>query len=96
LDEASSREDGERGLRTLVGEFADQGYAAAAACLAVDLEALTVHLRYPLKQRRFWRSMKLTRLCGAEHRAGLWRVRDYAEPASRCSAKCSLAEALAG
>jgi transposase-like protein len=37
----------------------DHGYAAAAACLADDLEALTVHLRYPLKHRRVWRSTNL-------------------------------------
>ncbi len=59
LDEASSREDGERRLRTLVGELADSGYTAAAACLADDLEALTVHLRYPLRHRRVWRSTNL-------------------------------------
>jgi putative transposase len=33
--------------------------AAAAACLADDLEALTVHLGYPLKHRRVWRSTNL-------------------------------------
>jgi len=59
LDEATSCEDGERRLRRLVGELADGGYAAAAACLADDLEALTAHLRYPLKHRRVWRSTNL-------------------------------------
>jgi len=59
LEEASSLEEGERRLRTLVGELADHGYTAAAACLADDLEALTVHLRYPLKHRRVWRSTNL-------------------------------------
>jgi putative transposase len=59
LDEADSPQDGERRLRTLIGELADQGYAAAAACLADDLEALTVHLRYPRKHRRVWRSTNL-------------------------------------
>jgi transposase-like protein len=59
LDEASSQLDGERRLRTLVGELADAGYSAAAACLADDLEALTVHLRYPRKHRRVWRSTNL-------------------------------------
>lgn len=59
LDEADSQVDGERRLRTLVGELADAGYAAAAACLADDLEALTVHLRYLLKHRRVWRSTNL-------------------------------------
>ncbi|MBX6370263.1 MAG: hypothetical protein IRZ04_20010, partial [Rhodospirillales bacterium] len=32
--------------------LADQGCPSATACLADDLEALTVHLRYPLKNRR--------------------------------------------
>jgi putative transposase len=59
LDEADSAKDGERRLRKLVGELADQGYASAAACLADDLEALCVHLRYPRKHRRVWRSTNL-------------------------------------
>jgi transposase-like protein len=59
LDEADSPQDGERRLRTLIGELADQGYAAAAACLADDLEALCAHLRYPRKHRRVWRSTNL-------------------------------------
>ncbi len=56
LDEADSQQDGERRLRTLLSELADQGYAPAAACLADPLDALTVHLRYPLKHQRVWRS----------------------------------------
>ncbi len=59
LDEADSRQDRERRLRKLVGELADQGYDSATACLADDLQALTVHLRYPLKHRRVWRSTNL-------------------------------------
>ncbi|MGH3084063.1 MAG: IS256 family transposase [Gaiellaceae bacterium] len=59
LDEATGKEDGERRLRELVGELADQGFASAAACLADDLEALCVHLGYPLKHRRRWRSTNL-------------------------------------
>ena len=59
LDEATSAEDGERRLRKLVGTLADQGYAAAAACLGEDLQALCAHLRYPLKHRRVWRSTNL-------------------------------------
>jgi len=59
LDEATSQQDGQRRLRALVGELADHGYASAAACLTDDLEALTVHLRYPLKHRRVWRSTNL-------------------------------------
>jgi len=48
LDEATGQRDGEHRLRELVGWLADQGFASAAACLADDLEALCVHLRYPL------------------------------------------------
>jgi putative transposase len=59
LDEATGKEDGERRLRELVGELSDQGFESAAACLADDLEALCVHLRYPLKHRRRWRSTNL-------------------------------------
>ena len=51
LDEAESRADGERRLRELVGWRSDQGFASATACLADDLGALCVHLRYPLKHR---------------------------------------------
>jgi hypothetical protein len=51
--------EGERRLRTPVGELADAGYTAAAACLADELQALTVHLRYPVKHRRVWRSTNL-------------------------------------
>jgi putative transposase len=59
LDEAGSKRDGERRLRALVGWLADQGFSSAAACLADDLEALCVHLDYPLKHRRRWRSTNL-------------------------------------
>ncbi len=59
LDEAEAVEDGERRMRRLIGELDDGGYAAAAACLADDLDALLVHLRYPLRHRRKWRSTNL-------------------------------------
>jgi putative transposase len=35
------------------------GYTAAARCLADDLHALVVHLRYPPRHRRRWRSTNL-------------------------------------
>jgi transposase-like protein len=35
------------------------GYTAAARCLADDLDALVVHLRYPARHRRRWRSTNL-------------------------------------
>ncbi|MCA1700248.1 MAG: IS256 family transposase [Actinobacteria bacterium] len=59
LDEAESVTDGERRMRQLIGELTDAGYQAAAACLADDLDALLVHLRYPLRHRRKWRSTNL-------------------------------------
>ena len=58
LDEADSPEQAEAGLRTLVGEL-ERDYPSAAACLADDLPALTVHLRYPLHLRTRWRSSNL-------------------------------------
>ena len=59
LDEATGADDGERRLRTLIGELDGAGFASAAACLADDLDALCVHLRYPLRHRRRWRSTNL-------------------------------------
>jgi putative transposase len=59
LDEAGSKTDGCRRLRELVGWLTDHGLTSAAACLADDLEALCVHLDYPLKHRRRWRSTNL-------------------------------------
>lgn len=58
LDEAATPEQGEVSLRALVGELAGD-YPSAAACLADDLPALTVHLRYPLRLRKRWRSSNL-------------------------------------
>ena len=52
FDEATGQQDDQRRLRELIGWLADQGFASAAACLADDLDALCVHLRYPLKHRR--------------------------------------------
>jgi putative transposase len=59
LDDASSLEDGQRRMRELIGELDSAGYTAAAACLASDLDALLVHLAYPLRHRRKWRSTNL-------------------------------------
>jgi transposase-like protein len=59
LDEATGVHDGARRLRALISELADAGYAAAAACLADDLDALVAHLRHPLRHRRRWRSTNL-------------------------------------
>jgi transposase-like protein len=58
LDEAVTPDEAEAGLRTLVGEL-ERDYPSAAACLADDLPALTVHLRYPHRLRKRWRSSNL-------------------------------------
>jgi putative transposase len=59
LDEATDVSDGKQRLEALVAELDRAGYAAAAKCLADDLEALVVHLRYPTRHRRRWRSTNL-------------------------------------
>ncbi|MGH2946947.1 MAG: IS256 family transposase [Solirubrobacteraceae bacterium] len=58
LDEASDEVDGERRLRSLVGEL-ERNYPSAAACLAEDLPALCVHLRYPARLSKRLRSTNL-------------------------------------
>ena len=58
LDTATSPAEAEAGLRRLVGELSRE-FPSAAACLADDLPALTVHLRYPLRLRRRLRSTNL-------------------------------------
>jgi putative transposase len=59
LDDATSPGDGRDRLHALVDELDRGGYTAAAKCLADDLDALVVHLRYPLRHRRRWRSTNL-------------------------------------
>ena len=59
LDEAISEQDGKRRLQALVDQLDSEGFTAAARCLADDLDALVVHLRYPLRHRRRWRSTNL-------------------------------------
>ena len=51
--------DGRDRLHALVDELDRGGYTAAAKGLADDLDALVVHLRYPLRHRRRWRSTNL-------------------------------------
>ena len=58
LDEATDPADAEGRLRALVGDLAGE-YPSAAACLAEDLPALCVHLRYPLHLRKRLRSSNL-------------------------------------
>ena len=59
LDEATGEHDGKQRLQALVDELDRAGYTAAAKCLADDLDALVVHLRYPTRHRRRWRSTNL-------------------------------------
>ena len=59
LDEAVDDSDAKQRLQALVGELDRAGYTAAAKCLADDLDALVVHLRYPTRHRRRWRSTNL-------------------------------------
>ena len=59
LDDATGERDGKQRLQALVDELDGAGYTAAARCLADDLDALVVHLRYPTRHRRRWRSTNL-------------------------------------
>src|SRR5437764_1973213 len=59
LDEATDERDGNERLQALVDQLDKAGYTAAARCLADDLDALVVHLRYPTRHRRRWRSTNL-------------------------------------
>jgi transposase-like protein len=59
LDEARNERDATERLQALVSELDRAGYASAGRCLADDLDALVVHLRYPLRHRRRWRSTNL-------------------------------------
>ncbi len=59
LDDAIDEPDGKQRRQALVAELEGSGYTAAAKCLADDLDALVVHLRYPTRHRRRWRSTNL-------------------------------------
>jgi putative transposase len=59
LDDATGERDGKQRLQALVDDLDGAGYTAAAKCLADDLDALVVHLRYPTRHRRRWRSTNL-------------------------------------
>src|SRR5947209_6663869 len=59
LDEATNEHDGKQRLGNLVEELDQAGYTAAAKRLADHLDALVVHLRYPTRHRRRWRSTNL-------------------------------------
>ena len=59
LTDATSVKDGKLRLQVLISELEHGGYQSAARCLADDLDALVVHLRYPLRHRERWRSTNL-------------------------------------
>jgi putative transposase len=59
LDDAINERDAKQRLQALVDELDKGGFTAAAKCLADDLDALVVHLRYPTRHRRRWRSTNL-------------------------------------
>jgi transposase-like protein len=59
LDEAISESDAKERLQALVDQLDQEGFTAASKCLADDLDALVVHLRYPVRHRRRWRSTNL-------------------------------------
>jgi len=58
LEEAIDPVDAERRLRGLIGEL-ERRYPSAAACLADDLPAVCVHLRYLPRLRKRFRSSNL-------------------------------------
>jgi putative transposase len=59
LDDAINERDAKQRLQALVDELEQGGFSSAARCLAGDLDALVVHLRYPTRHRRRWRSTNL-------------------------------------
>ena len=59
LTDATSVKDGKLRLAVLISELEHGGYESAARCLGDDLDALVVHLRYPLRHRERWRSTNL-------------------------------------
>jgi transposase-like protein len=65
LNEATGVKDGKLRLQVLISELKHAGYESASRCLADDLDALVVHLRYPLRHRNRWRSKQLQAI---EHR----------------------------
>lgn len=59
LDEATDEREAKQRLEALVDQLERAGYTTAARCLRDDLDALVVHLRYPTRHRRRWRSTNL-------------------------------------
>ena len=57
--DATSVKDGKLRLQVLISELERGGYESAARRPADDIDALVVHLRYPLRLRERWRSTNL-------------------------------------
>ena len=81
LTDATSVNDGKLRLQVLISELEHRGYESAARCLAEDLDALVVHLRYPLRHRERWRSTnwresegELSELLSCDNDARLFRI----------------------
>src|SRR5437763_2605273 len=91
LTDATSVKDGKLRLKVLISELEHRGYEAAARCLADHLDALVVHLRYPLRHRERWRGTNLLeRSLGDVRRRTKVMGRFPARPVdSRSSGRCS-------
>lgn len=59
LDDAKNVASGRDALHELARMLAREGYQSAAECLRDDLDALVIHLNYPLRHRKRWRSTNL-------------------------------------
>src|SRR5206468_2921884 len=94
LTDATSVKDGKLRLQVLISELEHAGYESAARCLSDDLDALVVHLRYPLRHRERWRSTNLLERSLGEVRqriySGKWtRPRTSSPTSSAPNAKAS-------
>ena len=91
LDQAHDERDATHRLATLASELERAGYASAARCLADDLDALVVHLRYPLRHRKRWRSTNLLErtLGEVKRRTKVIGGSPARKAASRSSGPCS-------
>jgi putative transposase len=70
-----------------IGAAPARQLTSAAACLAEDLEALCVHLHYPLKRRGRWRSTNLVERALGEVRRRTKVIRRFAGE-TRCLSLC--------
>jgi putative transposase len=74
LTDATSVNDGKLRIQVLISELEHCGYESPARGLADDLDALAVHLRYPLRHRERWRSTNLLERSLGEVRRHLYRI----------------------